>query len=407
MDRPPPRAATGFILAVAVVDVMSIGITVPVLPTLIERFSGSGAAAGQINGWFVALWAVGQFLAAPVLGALSDRFGRRPVLLLSDAGLALDYVLMAVAPNLWWLAAGRLLSGLTSASFTAVYAYVADVTGPADRARMFGLVGAAFSAGFVAGPALGGWLGEISPTAPFWAAAVLAGLTFVYGWVVLPESLARKNRAAFSWAKANPFGALGLVFSRPGLPGLTAVQFLLHAAHFVFFSVFVLFAHYRFGWTSSDVGYLLAAVGALDILIQAVLIGRVVAWLGERRTLVLGLVGATVGMAGFGLAPTQTLFALAVLPNALWGLAMPTLQSMATRLVAENEQGRLQGANMGLASIAGAVASPVFGWVFAVSISDASWLPHPGAAFVLAAGYLLTATLLAGPAARRVPAAVG
>ena len=213
------KAAIAFILVTALLDIVALGIIIPVLPPLIKEFAGSDANAGWINGVFIALWAGMQFVASPIIGSLSDQYGRRPVILLSTAGLACDYVLMAVAPNLWWLALGRIIAGITSSSFTTAFAYMADITPPEARARGYGLIGAAFSAGFVTGPLLGGVLGEISPRAPFWLAAGMSGLAFVYGWLVLPESLAPQKRMAFAWKRANPFGAMLLLRSHPELSG--------------------------------------------------------------------------------------------------------------------------------------------------------------------------------------------
>jgi DHA1 family tetracycline resistance protein-like MFS transporter len=240
------RAAIAFILVTAALDIIAMGLIIPVLPPLIEQFVGSNAQAGIINGVFVALWALMQFVASPVIGSLSDQIGRRPVILLSAAGLAADYVLMALAPNLWWLAVGRIIAGITSSSFTTVFAYMADITLPEQRARAYGLIGAAFSAGFVAGPALGGVLGEISPRAPFWAAAA-SGLAFVYGLFVLPESLAPEKRMPFAWSRASPVGALKLLRTHAELAGLAVVNFLLYFAHHVFSAVFVLYAGARYG----------------------------------------------------------------------------------------------------------------------------------------------------------------
>lgn len=219
MPTPTRRnPAIGFILVVAALDVMAIGIIVPVLPTLVEQFTGSQDQAGLWNGIMVALWAGMQFLASPVLGSLSDRHGRRPVILLSALGLAADFVLMAVAPDLWWLALGRILGGVTSSSFTTAFAYMADITPPEHRSRAYGLIGAAYSGGFVAGPLIGGVLGEWGPRVPFWAAAMLAGVTFLYGLLVLPESLRPEARMAFSWRRANPFGASACSARTPNWP---------------------------------------------------------------------------------------------------------------------------------------------------------------------------------------------
>jgi len=397
-------AAIAFILVTAALDIMAMGIIIPVLPTLIEEFAGSTARAGIINGLFVALWAGMQFICSPIMGSLSDRFGRRPVILLSTLGLAVDYVLMALAPNLWWLAVGRIIAGITSSSFTTVFAYMADVTPPAGRARAYGLVGAAFSAGFVAGPLVGGLLGEVGPRAPFWAAAGLSGVAFLYGLLILPESLRPEVRMAFSWKRANPFGALALLRSHAELLGLSAVNFLLHFAHHLFSAVFVLYTAHRFGWTAWEIGALLALAGVLDMIIQGVVVGPVAARLGDHRTMVLGLVGGGVGIICLGLAPTPVTFVLALLPNAIWGLAMPTIQSLMTRLVSESEQGQLQGANMSLASIAG-VASPLFfGFVYALSVGDEPVFPHPGTAFLIAGLILAGAAVLGWTVGKRAEA---
>ena len=395
------RAALAFIFVTAVLDIVAMGIVIPVLPGLIEDFVGSNARAGVINGVFVALWAGMQFLCSPVIGSLSDQYGRRPVILISCAGLSIDYVLMALAPDLWWLALGRIIAGITSPSFTTIYANMADITEPENRARAYGLIGAAFSGGFVLGPVLGGFLGEFGARVPFWFAAGLSGVTFLYGLLVLPESLTPEKRMKFSWARANPVGALILLRRHAELSGLAVVNFLLYFAHHVFSAVFVLYAALRYGWGPGQVGLLLAMVGVLDMLVQGVLVGPVVKRFGDRATMVLGLFGGTVGIALMGWAPTGLWFILAMLPNAVWGLAMPTLQSLMTRRVGEDEQGQLQGANMSVASIAG-VASPLFfGWIYSISAGQGAAVPHPGLAFFIAAGVLLLAALVGWVVGRR------
>ena len=388
------KAAIAFILVTAALDIIAMGIVIPVLPPLIEAFTGSNARAGIINGVFVALWAIMQFIASPVIGAWSDQVGRRPVILISTAGLAADYVLMALAPNLWWLALGRIIAGVTSASFTTVYAYMADITPPADRARAYGLIGAAFAGGFIAGPLLGGVLGAWSPRAPFWTAGALSALAFLYGWFVLPESLAPANRMAFAWRRANPFGALRLLRSHPELAGLASVNFLLYFAHHVFSAVFVLYAGHRYGWNTLQVGLVLALVGALDMLVQGVLVGPVTKRIGDRRTMVIGLAGGAIGIACMGLASNGALFALSMLPNALWGLAMPTLQALMTRRVSESEQGQLQGANMSVASIAGVLSPLFFGWIYSISSGNDAAIPFIGTSLLIAAGVLAAGALI-------------
>ncbi|HEY0599763.1 TCR/Tet family MFS transporter [Brevundimonas sp.] len=395
------RAALPFILVTAVLDIVAMGIIIPVLPGLIEDFVGSNARAGVINGLFVALWAGMQFVCSPIIGSLSDQYGRRPVILISCAGLAMDYVLMAVAPDLWWLALGRIIAGITSSSFTTIYAYMADITEPAKRARAYGLIGAAFSGGFVLGPVLGGFLGEFGPRVPFWFAAGLSGLAFLYGLLVLPESLPPDRRMRFNWARANPVGALILLRRHTELSGLAVVNFLLYFAHHVFSAVFVLYAALRYGWGPGEVGLLLALVGVLDMVVQGVLVGPVVKRFGDRATMVFGLFGGTAGIAAMGWAPDGLWFILAMLPNALWGLAMPTLQALMTRRVGEDEQGQLQGANMSVASIAGVLSPLFFGWVYSISAGEGAPVPHPGLAFFLAAAVLLLAALIGWRVGRR------
>lgn len=416
------RAAIAFILVTAVLDIVAMGIVIPVLPHLIEEFVGSNARAGLLNGVFVALWAGMQFLASPVIGSLSDQYGRRPVILLSCAGLAADYVLMALAPNLWWLAVGRLVAGVTSSSFTTIYAYMADITEPEKRARAYGLIGAAFSGGFVLGPVLGGFLGEFGPRVPFWVAGALSGVAFLYGLFILPESLPLEKRMPFSWRRANPVGAMILLKRHAELAGLAVVNFLLYFAHHVFSAVFVLYAGLRYGWGPWQVGALLAMVGVLDMIVQGVLVGPASKRFGDRATMIFGLCGGAVGIALMGWAPTGVAFIVAMFPNALWGLAMPTLQSLMTRRVGESEQGQLQGANMSVASIAG-VASPLFfGWIYSISVGEgggraAAWLSErglpavsaaadallsePGLAFYLASAVLALGALIGFLTARR------
>lgn len=392
------RPAVAFILVTAALDVMAMGLVIPVLPVLIEDFAGSASSAGWWNGVMVALWALMQFVFSPIIGSLSDRFERRPVILISIFGLAADWVLMALALNLWWLAVGRIIGGITSSSFTAVYAYLADIIPPEGRAKAYGLVGAAFSAGFIAGPALGGVLGEWGPRTPFWVAAALSGIAFLYGLFVLPESLPRERRMAFAWSRANPLGAFRLLRRHAELTGLAWVYFLLYFAHHVFSAVFVLYAAHRYGFGPFETGLLLAFAGLLEMLVQIFLVGRVSAWLGDRRTMVVGLVLGALGIFGMGVAPTGWLFIAALVPNALWSLALPTIQSLMTRLVSEREQGQLQGANNSVASVAGVISPLFFGAVYGVSVGVA-----PGLVFGIAAVVLLGGAAIGHFAGKAAP----
>lgn len=389
------QPAVAFIFVTALLDVMAMGLVIPVVPLLVESFVGSTSAAGEWNGLLIALWAGMQFLCSPMIGALSDRFGRRPVILVSTLGLAFDWLMMALAPNLWWLAAGRILGGITSSSFTAVYAYMADITAPEHRSRAFGIVGSAWAAGFVAGPALGGTLAAFGPRVPFWVAAALTGFAFLYGLFVLPESLPRDRRAPFSWSRANPLGALRLLRGHAELSGLATVNFLLYFSHHVFQAVYVLYAAHRYGLGSLEVGLLLAGAGVLDMAVQGWLVGKVTKRIGDRMTMVIGLAAGALGLLAIGLAPTPLLFAAALLPNALWALAMPTLQSLMSGRVSEREQGQLQGANTSIGSIAG-VASPLFfGWLYGISGQSL-----PGLSFCVAAVVLGGAAVIGYRACR-------
>ncbi|HEY6917339.1 MAG TPA: TCR/Tet family MFS transporter [Allosphingosinicella sp.] len=399
--RSPFNPALGFIFVTAFLDVMAMGIVIPVLPTLIEQFTGSNGEAGIYTGLFVALWAGMQFIFSPVIGSLSDHHGRRPVILISAAGLSADFALMALAPNLWWLALGRILGGITSSSFTTAFAYMADITEPEKRSRAYGLIGAAFSGGFVAGPLIGGVLGQWGPRAPFWAAAILSGLAFLYGLLVLPESLAKEKRMPFSWSRANPFGSLRLLRSHPELSGLAIVNFLLYFAHHVFSAVFVLYAAHRYGWSTREIGFSLALWGVLDILVQTLGVGPAVKRFGDRATMVFGLVAGALGLTLLGLAPTGGAFVAGIFVSALWGFAMPTIQSLMTQRVSESEQGQLQGANMSVGSIAG-VASPLFfGFVYSITVGESPLIGYPGLAFILAGAILGASAILGLAVARR------
>ncbi|HVZ01584.1 MAG TPA: TCR/Tet family MFS transporter [Dongiaceae bacterium] len=380
------RAALIFIFLTVMFDMLALGIIIPVLPRLVIDFVGGNIAyAAKIVGIMGTVWAVMQFFFSPVQGALSDRFGRRPVVLASNFGLGLDYVLMALAPNLAWLFAGRVISGITAASFSTAGAYIADVTPPEKRAGAFGMLGAAFGIGFVLGPAIGGLLGHSDPRLPFWVAAGLSLANGLYGLLILPESLPRERRAPFAWSRANPIGSLNLLRRQPALLGLAAVTFLYYLAHQSLPSVFVLYADYRYGWDQRMVGLTLAGVGICSMIVQGGLVRPVVARLGERRTLILGLIAGATGFAVYGLAPTGGIFWIGLPIMALWGLASPAAQGIMTRKVEPTEQGRLQGAIGSIMGITGILGPGLFTQTFAAFIGPERDLHIPGAAFLLAA----------------------
>ena len=401
----PRRAALVFIFVTIALDMMAIGVVVPVLPKLVEDFVNEDtAAAARIFGVFGVVWALMQFVFMPIMGSLSDRFGRRPVILLSNFGLGLDYVLMALAPNLAWLFVGRVISGITAASISTSMAYVADVTPVEKRASAFGVTGIAFGLGFVLGPALGGLLGGIDPRLPFWAAAGLSLLNGLYGLFVLPESLPPDRRRAFEWQRSNPVGSLRLLRSRPGLMRLATIAFLSNLAHAVLPSVFVLYAGFRYGWQERTVGLSLALIGISSAIVQGALVGPLVARLGERLTLLTGLAFGVAGFVAYAFAPTGAVF-LSVIPLvALWGLSGPSAQGLMTRLVDPRQQGELQGANGAVLGIAAMIGPALFTLTFATFISADNRWQIPGAPFYLAA-LLLAVAWLIGLNVARVPRA--
>lgn len=392
----PRRAAFAFVFITVLLDMFAIGIIIPVLPKLVEDFlGGDTAAAAAMYGVFGTAWALMQFFFSPVLGSLSDRFGRRPVILLSNIGLGLDYVLMALAPSLAWLFVGRVISGITAASVSTAGAYIADVTPPEQRAARFGLLGAAFGMGFVLGPALGGILGDMDPRLPFWVAAAFSLTNALYGLFVLPESLPPERRTAFSWRKANPVGALRLLRSHRELWGLACVGFLSNLAHVALPAIAVLYMGYRYGWDARQVGMVLAGVGVCSIIVQGVLVGRVVRYAGERRTIFIGLLFGAAGFTIQALASSGTGYAVGIIVMSLWGLAGPALQGFMTRLVSSTEQGRLQGANSSVMGVANLIGPVVFTQIFASFIGAHRAWELPGAPLLLSAVLLVCAALLA------------
>jgi DHA1 family tetracycline resistance protein-like MFS transporter len=389
-------AAVAFIFVTILLDMFALGLIMPILPKLVESFvDNDTASAARIFGLFGTAWALMQIIFAPIQGSLSDHFGRRPVILISCAGLGLDFILMALAPNLWWLLVGRVISGITAASFSTAGAYISDVTPPEERAASFGIIGAAFGVGFVVGPALGGLLGAISPRLPFWASAFMALANVCWGLFVLPESLPKEKRVPFSWKNANPLGALMLLRSHPMLSGLAVSYFLINLAHNVLPSTTVLYMHYRYGWDTRAVGIVLAGVGISSLIVQGFLVKPAVRWLKERRAMVVGLTFGMTGFAIYGLAPTGPIFWIGVPVMALWGIATPSLQTIMTRLVDATEQGRLQGALASLMGLASLIGPMVFTQTFAVFISTRANWGLPGAPFLLAGALIFGAMILA------------
>lgn len=393
--RAPGRAAFAFIFVTVALDMLALGIMAPVLPKLIIAFEGGAMAeAARMTGVFAFVWAAMQFVCAPVLGALSDRFGRRPVILLSNFGLGLDYLVMAVAPTLSWLFLGRVISGITASSFPTAGAYVADVTPPDERAAKFGMLGAAFGLGFIVGPAVGGLLGGIDLRLPFWAAAGLSLINAAYGFFILPESLPRERRAPMRWRQANPVGSLTLLRSHPELLGLAGAAFLYYVAHEALPSLFVLYTDYRYVWSEQQIGLALAVIGVCSTIVAALMVGPIVARLGERRALFAGLVFWALGSVAFALAPTGLIFLVGIPFASLGGLIGPSVQALTSRRVSASEQGRLQGALSSLRGIAMMLGPILFTQVFATGLRYGG-RPLSGVAFLLEALLLLASLVVA------------
>ena len=393
---PATRATFVFIVVTVALDFLAFGIIAPVLPNLIKQFEGGNMArASEVTGYFAFAWATMQFLFSPVLGAWSDRFGRRPVILISCLGLGLDYIFMALAPSLWWLFVGRIISGITTSNVSTAFAYIADVTPAEERAKRYGLLGAAFGLGFVIGPAVGGLLGHYSLRAPFWAAAGLSLANFLYGLFVLPESLPVEKRAKSAWHMANPLGSLSLLRSNVELSWLALVNTINYLAHQSLPAVFVLYSEYRYGWTERGVGLALAAIGICAAAVSGGMVGPYVKRFGERSSLLSGLVFGVLGFVGMAFAPKAWAMFAAIPLIALWGVAGPAMQSLMSQHVDPSSQGKLQGAINSLRALTGMIGPLIFTQVFAVAISAKAIIHLPGAPYYLAAGMLGAGLLLA------------
>jgi MFS transporter, DHA1 family, tetracycline resistance protein len=390
-----------FIFITVALDMLALGIIIPVLPKLIEQFMGGDTArAATIVGLFSTLFAAIQFFASPVLGALSDQYGRRKVVLLSNLGLAVDYVIMALAPTLAWLVVGRILGGITSASSAAAGAYIADVTPEEKRAQTFGMLGAAFGLGFVLGPVVGGVLGEINLHYPFYAAALMSFLNFIYGYFVLPESLKPENRSPFRWANANPFASLQLLASNRQLWSLSSAMMLSQLAHTVLPSIFVLYAGYRYGWNTRDVGILLGVMGLASVIAQGGLIRPIVKAIGEKNSALLGLLMGAAGLIWYGTAWQGWMVWFAIPLAAMWGLFNASAQSIMSRNVSAMDQGKMQGATTSIMALAKIIGPFLFSFIFAWGIDPTRITPLPGIGFWLAGVFLFIAAIVTYVAAK-------
>jgi len=394
-SKSPRRAAFGYIFVTAVLDMLAMGITAPVLPKLVAQLEGGDIARAAVTmGAFGSMLAAMQFVFAPLMGAVSDRYGRRPIVMLTSFGFFVDFILMALAPSAWWLFPGRVLSGITS-SFPAGGAYIADASPPERRAAHIGMMWGSVGIGLSVGPTIGGYLGSLDIRLPFYVAAAVSVVNAAYGLFILPESLAPERRAPIAWRRANPIGSWKLLRSTPLLFGLTAALVLHFAARGALSDLFVLYSDHRFGWDERTVGYAVSAIGVASMFVSVVLTAPMVNRFGERRVLLVGTFCGVIGYTMLGLAPVGWLFLLAILPKSLLNLGSPAIQALMTRQVSHSEQGQLVGATTSAIAITGVLSPLLFTRVFAAAIDKNAVVSVPGAPFLLAATLLVGSLLFA------------
>ena len=388
--------ALGFIFVTLLIDVIGLGIIIPVMPRLITELTGDTLGdAARDGGWLMFVYAFFQFIFAPVIGGLSDQFGRRPVLLASLLGFTVDYLFLTFAPTLFWLYVGRIIAGVLGASFTTAAAYIADVSTPEKRSQNFGLIGAAFGAGFIIGPVIGGLLGQYGSRTPFMVAAGLSFLNFLYGYFVLPESLAPENRRKFNIRRANPVGALMHLKRYPVIVGLVFSLILLYLAAHAVQGSWSYFVMEKFGWQEREIGISLGAFGILSMIVQGGLIRVIIPRLGNERSVYIGLILHCIGFTLFAFAAQSWQLYLYMVPYILGGIAGPAIQGVISTQVKINEQGELQGALTSLASATSIVGPPLMTNVFSYFTSGSSQIYFPGAPMLLAAVFSLIGAFLA------------
>jgi DHA1 family tetracycline resistance protein-like MFS transporter len=383
------------ILATVMIDAMGIGLIIPVMPDLIQEVTGGDLGSAAVWGGILStVFAFMQFLCGPLLGNLSDRFGRRPVLLVSLAVMSADYVIMAVAHNIWILVIGRIVAGITAATYATAMAYMADMSDAKEKAKAFGMIGAAMGVGFVFGPALGGFMGQFGTRAPFWAAAALAGGNALLGWLVLKETVTDANRRAFEWRRSNPLGALQALGKLPAMTNLLIVFFFYQIAAAVYPAIWPYFIIERFGWEEAMIGLSLTAYGLCFAIVQATLIGPFINWFGNRRTVVIGLGLEVAALIYLAVISNGILLFIGIPVAALSSVGLPALQSIMSRRVSDDAQGELQGISASLTSLAHIAAPLVMTQTFAYFSDKHAPLYLPGAPFVLAAALLMIAIVV-------------
>lgn len=390
-----PQAALGFIFVTLLIDIIGFGIIIPVLPKLIQHLiHGNLSDASRYGGWLAFAYAIMQFICAPLLGNLSDKYGRRPVLLASLLGFSIDYTFLAFAPSIGWLFVGRLIAGITGASFTTASAYIADISTPEKRAQNFGLIGAAFGLGFIIGPVLGGILGQYSTKLPFIAAAVLALINALYGFFILPESLSMDHRRKFEWKRANPMGSLMQLRKYPAVSGLVVSLILIYVAAQAVQSTWTFFTMEKFSWNEAWVGYSLGFVGVMSALVQGWLIRIIIPKFGQQKSIWMGLLLYSVGLFLFAFATKGWMMFAILVPYCLGGIAGPALQGIISQEVPPNEQGELQGGLTSLMSATTIIGPPMMTTLFAYFTSKNAPIQFAGAPFMAGAVLMLLSTIL-------------
>jgi len=391
--------ALGFIFITILIDVIGLGIIIPVFPKLIQELTGASLSkASTIGGWLSVCYAFMQFLCSPILGGLSDRYGRRPILLIALLGLGIDYVFQAVAPTIGWLFLGRIIAGMCGASFTTATAYIADISTPEKRAQNFGLVGAAFGLGFIIGPAIGGICGQFGARVPFIVAACFSLLNFLYGYFILPESLDKDHRREFSWKRANPLGAVKQLRRYPIVSGLVISFTLIYLSSQAVQSTWAYFTMLKFNWSTQMVGYSLSVVGVLIALVQGALIRVTIPKFGQKNSVYIGLILYTIALVLFGFASKGWMMYAFLIPYCLGGIAGPALQGIISSQVPHNEQGELQGALTSLMSLTTIIGPLMMNNLFAwFTNQKTAPIYFPGAAFIAGAVLMFVSILFAIP----------